>query len=79
MKPLLMVAAVIGAGMAVLIWFDQAHNPADDNWTDPQQPPPMVAPSMATASGGRISQSFPYTRTYPASLSAWSESAIGDC
>lgn len=78
MKAWAAVAVAAAAALVFLLWYDYARDPGDTNWTDPDQPPPMVAPLLGTA-GGRMTASNAYRRTYPGSLAGWSDTVIGNC
>lgn len=67
--------AVLGIGAAaVLMWHEWANTKhPDEAWLDPEQPALMLdAPTGASPLRAR-------QRTYPATLSGWSCSKVGDC
>lgn len=63
------------AGFGVLVWNAYNQDDSDTSWTDPQQPPPMVAPAVQLP-GDRPTR--PYARDYPGSLGAWDGTVVGD-
>ena len=70
-------AGLLGGGaLLALMWNEFANTPDDVSWTDPSQPPPMLALDLG-AVGARPCR--PYCRTYPASLAAWDGTVVGDC
>lgn len=78
MKPWYWVALAAGAGGVVLLWTHYVNSPGDTSWTDPHQPPAMVAAEVCPP-GGRPVRGCDYTRSYPDSLSAWDGTVVGQC
>lgn len=68
---------IVGA-LGVLAYLQFANDPGDVTWTDPQQPPAMVALPLGI-SAGRMMRSGPCTKSYPESLAAWDGTVVGDC
>lgn len=73
------LAAVAGAALVgFLAWYEFAQDKGDTSWTDPHQPPTILAPVVCRPRGGRIDRATPYSREYPGTLAAWPECVLGD-
>lgn len=70
----LIVGAVAGG---LLLWSAHATDAASVSWTDPGQPPAMVALPIG-ACGSRLGRPR-RSRDYPDTLSSWPDCVIGDC
>lgn len=77
MTPGRWVVVLVGVGLVGLMLAHYVSRPDDLSWTDPSQPPPMLAPTLGTSSG-RITRTVPYCKDYPGSLSSWPECVVGD-
>lgn len=71
--------AIAGAVLVGFVaWHEYANDQGDTGWTDPHQPPTMLAPVVCRPRGGRINRATPYARDYPDTLSAWPDCVVGD-
>lgn len=77
-KPWWIVAGLLAGSVVVAAWHAYANDPGDTSWTDPHQPPTMLAPMVARPRSGRILRGEPYSRSYPDTLSSWDGSVLGD-
>jgi len=71
-------ALVVFAGVVVLLVHDYCTDHGDTEWTNPPQPPPMVAPLLGTP-GARAGYGMPYRRDYAPSLTDDQCCVVGDC